>query len=131
MTIKSFFALPPHGTPWTLAQVIKFHQKIEEKEGGGKSNENKKTKIIVGRLLFLRDKVGNTPFDSNQAVLVTKLGKVTINNLLRFLVEEKIISKVGKSNRRSFYYQFNQNIDAKIREINNRKSTKNNLKGEK
>lgn len=124
MTIKSFFALPPHGTPWTLDQAIKFQQRTESKE-------NKKTKIIVNRLLFLRSKVGNTIFDSEKVVLVTKLKKVTVNNLLRFLVEEKIISKVGKANGRSFYYQFNIDIENKIEEINNRNKNQKRPKDKK
>lgn len=124
MIIKSFFALPPHGTPWTLDQAIKFQQKTESKE-------NKKTKTTVNRLLFLRSKVGDTIFDSEKVVLVTKLKRVTVNNLLRFLVEEKIISKVGKANRRSFYYQFNINIESKIEEINNRNKNQKRPKDKK
>lgn len=124
MTIKSFFALPPHGTPWTLDQAIKFQQKTESKE-------NKKTKIIVNRLLFLRSKVGNTIFDSKKVASVTNLKPVTVNNLLRFLVNEKIISKAGKLSKRSFYYQFNSDIENIIADINNRNQNQKRLKDKK
>lgn len=124
MTIKSFFALPPHGTPWTLDQAIKFQQRTESKE-------NKKTKIIVNRLLFLRSKVGNTIFDSKKVASVTNLKPVTVNNLLRFLVNEKIISKVGKLSKRSFYYQFNSDIENIIADINNRNQNQKRLKDKK
>lgn len=124
MTVKSFFALPPHGTPWTLDQAIKFQQRTESKE-------NKKTKIIVNRLLFLRSKVGNTIFDSKKVASVTNLKPVTVNNLLRFLVNEKIISKVGKLSKRSFYYQFNSDIENIIADINNRNQNQKRLKDKK